>query len=245
RGRRAVSLGDLAKRGAAVAAQREEGNEDDAFAGAVVDDVVVPALGEVVLVLDGDDRHDPSTPFDLVDPDLGEADVPDLPAVAVLLDRAQALLERCLRVDPVQVVERDAVRPETAQAFLDLSPEHLGTPFPWAEPALRRYDAPLRDGRKCSTDRLLALSSGVRVGRVDDVHPGGDRLLHELHVLARVRKAIRPEPDPGHLGVAQPQHQVILADGAWTASGREQPADATTGSTRRIRGGSRPPSGVR
>jgi len=40
RGRRIVSLGDLANRGTAIGAQREVGDEHDALAGAVVDDVL-------------------------------------------------------------------------------------------------------------------------------------------------------------------------------------------------------------
>src|SRR5439155_4506264 len=201
RRRRAVSLGDLGEWAAAVAAQREEGDEHDAFVREVVDDVLVPALREVVLVLDGGDRHDLAGPLDLVDLDLGESDVPDLPAVPVLLDGVEALLERRLRVDPVQVVEGDAVRPQAAKALLDLSPQHLGTAVPGAPPALRRDNAIVRNRRESSTDRLFTLASGVCVGGVDVAHPGGDRLLHEGDVLRCIPESIRAEPDPDYLGV--------------------------------------------
>ena len=103
---RAASLGDLGKRGAPVAVEREVGNEHDALAGAVVDDVLGRALGEVVVVLHRGDRDDPTGPLDLLDPDLGEADMPDLPGVHVLLDGAEAVLQRRLRVDAMHVVER-------------------------------------------------------------------------------------------------------------------------------------------
>jgi hypothetical protein len=73
RRRGATSLGDPGKRAATVAVEGEVGNEHDVFAGAVVDDVLVPALGEVVLVLDRSDRDDLAGTLDLGNADLGEA----------------------------------------------------------------------------------------------------------------------------------------------------------------------------
>ena len=69
----------FSERRAAVAAQREERHEHDPLALAVVDDVVVPALGEVVVVLHGRDRHDPAGALDLLDAHLRDADVADRP----------------------------------------------------------------------------------------------------------------------------------------------------------------------
>jgi hypothetical protein len=60
-----VSLGDLGERTAAVAAGREVRNKNDALAGAVVDDVLVLALGEVVVVLNRGDGEDLTGPLDL------------------------------------------------------------------------------------------------------------------------------------------------------------------------------------
>jgi len=55
------------------------------------------------VVLDGRDR--PSAPrlLDDVDPDLGQPDLPDRSAIDVSPDRAEAVLERRLRIDPVEV----------------------------------------------------------------------------------------------------------------------------------------------
>ena len=102
-----MSFGDLGEGAPAVSAQREEWDEHDPLVGAVVDDVFVAPFGEVVPVLDRGDRDEGACLFDLVDVHLREADVPDLPAVAVFLDHGEALLERGLGVDSVQVVERD------------------------------------------------------------------------------------------------------------------------------------------
>src|SRR6266487_694716 len=124
--RGAVSVGNLGQLRAPHTAEREEGDEHDPFGGAVVDHLVVRALDEAVPVLNRSDRHDVAGLLDLVDTDLGEADAPDLAAVAVLLDRAEAVVERGLGIDPVQVVESDRLRPQPPQALFDLSSEHLG-----------------------------------------------------------------------------------------------------------------------
>jgi hypothetical protein len=76
--------------------EREERNERDSMLGAVVDDLLVRPLLEVVAVLDRRDRDDPAPALELFDVDLREPDVPDLPAVAVRGDRGEALLERRL-----------------------------------------------------------------------------------------------------------------------------------------------------
>src|SRR5439155_1880003 len=118
---------------------------------------------------------------DLVDRDLGDANVPDLAAVAALLDGGETLFERCLRVDPVQVVESDAVGAQSTKALLDFGEEDLRTSATAAAttPALRGHDATVGIGRESRTDRLLALPAGVAVSGVDQTHPGGDRFLHE------------------------------------------------------------------
>jgi hypothetical protein len=61
------------------------------------------------VVLHSRDRHDLASALDLLDADLGEADVPDLAGVPVFLDRGEACLQRRMRIDSMQVVERDAV----------------------------------------------------------------------------------------------------------------------------------------
>jgi hypothetical protein len=65
-----MSVGDLGERGAPVAVERKIGKEHEALAGAVVDDVVVGALGEIETILDGGDRNDLTGPLNLLDPTL-------------------------------------------------------------------------------------------------------------------------------------------------------------------------------
>src|SRR5205823_3681660 len=105
----AVCLGDRPQRRSAVAAQWKVRHEQDLLLGAVVDDLLMLALREVVTVLHGSDRHDLARSLDLLDADLGDADVPDLALLAILADCREACLERRLRIDAMEVVELDLI----------------------------------------------------------------------------------------------------------------------------------------
>jgi hypothetical protein len=54
---------------------------------------------------------------------LGQADVPDLALGYQLGQRADSVLDRSVRVDPVLVVEVDAVGPQPLQGALDCGPD--------------------------------------------------------------------------------------------------------------------------
>ena len=120
RGCRVVPLGDLCRRSTAIGSQREVGNDHDVVVGAVVEDVVVRALGEVVVVLDGANRGDLSRPLDLVHRDVRDADVLNRAALPVLIDDPETLLQRSLRIRLMEVVEVDPVGPQPTKALLDL-----------------------------------------------------------------------------------------------------------------------------
>src|SRR5919201_2483061 len=104
----------------------------------------------------------------------------------------------------MQVVERDGVGPQPAKALLDLGAERLRPPLARTVAALCRDDAFGRDRRERATDRLLAGASCVRVGGVDVTQARGDGLPDEGDVLGRVGETVRPQPDPRHLDVAEP-----------------------------------------
>ena len=158
---------------------------------------------EAVAVLDGRDRDDLAPTLDLLDADFGEADVPDLPALAVVGDRSETLLERRLGVDAVQVVEVDRLGAQAPQALLDLRAQRLRAARTGVIAAFRRDDHAVRARRERLADRRLALAVGVGVGGVDHADPGGDRLPNQLDVLRRLAEAVRPEPDPRDLRVAE------------------------------------------
>ncbi len=139
--------------------------------------------------------------------------VPYPAAVLILLDGAQALLERSLGIDTVQVVERDGVGPQPAEARLDLGPQNLRPAAARsAETSLRRDDDVLRKRGQGLADRLLALPTGVQVSGVDHLHAGFDRGLDKGDVAARRGQTIRPQPNPRHLDIRDP-HRLPLHDG--------------------------------
>src|SRR6185503_786527 len=137
------------------AVEREERHERDPLLGAVVDDFLVRPLSQVVPVLDRRDRNDLAPELELLDADLGEPDVPDLPAVAVCGDRAEALLEWSLGVDAVQVIEVDRVGAQAPQALLDLRAQRLRAAGTGRVAALRRNDQAGRARRQRFADRRL------------------------------------------------------------------------------------------
>jgi len=78
--------------------------------------------------------------------------VADPAAVAVLLDGGETLFQRCRRVDPMEVVERDAVGAQSTKALLDFGVEHLRTSVTGAaNPAFRGYHHTVRIGRERRT----------------------------------------------------------------------------------------------
>jgi hypothetical protein len=103
-----------------------------------------------------------------------------------------------------QVVEGDAVGSEPSKALLDLGPERL---WPGAGPAaLGGDDARFRDRRQRAADRLFALAAGVGVSGVEMADTGGHRRPHEIEARGGRPEAVRSEPDPRHLDVAETQH---------------------------------------
>src|SRR5450759_4420717 len=201
---RLMLLGDLGGSARSFPAEGKERDEDDTFATAIIDHRVVLALHDAVLVLDGRDRHHPTSPFDLFDRHLGDADVRDLAAVLVLLDGGKAFLDWSDGIDAVKVVELDAIGPEAAEALLDLGAQHLR--FPLARPANaalgRDHKAACGSGEGLA-DRLLALTAGIRVGRIDHLDSGGDRLFDECGVVRRVGQSVRAKADAGEVDIPE------------------------------------------
>src|ERR1700722_2017846 len=98
----------------------EPGDERDFVFGAVLDDILVLAVADVVLVLDADDFDDLASPVDLVGLDLAEAYVPNFALLLELLDGSEGLFAGDLGVDAVQLPEIDAFELEAAEAHLYL-----------------------------------------------------------------------------------------------------------------------------
>src|SRR5579859_166082 len=136
-------VGDLAR---SLPTQGKERNEDEALASAVIHLRVVLALRDAVFVLDGRDRHHLASAFDLLDGDFGDPDVFDPAGVLVLLDRAEAFLDRSLGVDAMKVVERDPIGPQPGEALFDLGAQYLRLPLARTADAALRGDHEVAPG---------------------------------------------------------------------------------------------------
>ena len=106
-GRRVVrgcDLGDRpARLGQLAGGQRELRDEADALLLAVLEDVLGLTVDEVVAVLHRGHLEDLLRRLDLLDGDLGQAEVTDLALVLELLHQPELLLARDLGVDAVQL----------------------------------------------------------------------------------------------------------------------------------------------
>src|SRR5262249_60977315 len=73
------------------------------------------AVGEIVTVLHRDDRRDALRPAQLIDADVGEADVPDLALALQFAERAHRLVKRHLRIGRMKLIDIDIGRASLAR----------------------------------------------------------------------------------------------------------------------------------
>ena len=71
-------------------------------------------------------------------PSFGQADVTDLPLLDQLAQRAHGVLDRCLRVDPMLVIQIDVIGAQALERSLDRGPDILrgAVDFPAATMAM-------------------------------------------------------------------------------------------------------------
>jgi len=123
------------------------GDESDLVRLAHAEHVPPAAVAEVESVLHGADVGHGSGDGELLERDIGDADVADLALVLKILERADRLREWDRWVGGVQLVEIDAVELEPAQRCLAGGPEMHGAAVgdPTGElAALRQAVGPLR-----------------------------------------------------------------------------------------------------
>ena len=147
--------------------------------------------------------------------------MPDLALVLELLQRADRVLVRDLRIGRVQLVEVDPVEPQPPQARLAALLEPLGArvarPLAGTGPpqaALGRDHEPVRIRVERLGDQVLAHLRAVRVGRVDQVdaelHDAPEEALGLLRIVGRA-----PDALPGDPHGAEPEavNLEVTADG--------------------------------
>src|SRR5512132_99152 len=89
--------------------EREPGEERDPLALTRLENPFGMAVGDVVSILDADDRDGLACLGHLPRVDVGEADVPDLPLLLELGERAEGFLERHQRIHRMELVEVDSL----------------------------------------------------------------------------------------------------------------------------------------
>ena len=126
----------------------------------------------------------------------------DRAGLAMLGEDREALLQRCLGVDAVQVIEIDPRAPQPPKALGYLRPQRVRLRLGGAVAALRRDQAPGRAGWEGLSDRRLTRAARVDVGGVDHVDARRHRPTHELDVLGRIGQSIGAQADARQRGLA-------------------------------------------
>ena len=110
---------------------------------ALLQHVLGRSVDDVVAVLDGDDRDDLLGALEVLESDVGQADVADLALLLELGQRADRVLDRHLRVDRVQLVEVDPLEPQPLERRLAAAARRSGRQFRSHTPGPGRSSPPL------------------------------------------------------------------------------------------------------
>jgi hypothetical protein len=154
---------------------RQPGDEDHPVLFCISEHVFAGAVGPVVAVLHACNRHDLFRLGELLDGHFGQTRVPDLALVAELAQGADLVGERDVRVDAVQLVERELVQLEPAQAEFGLLAQVFGAAE--RDPLAAQVDMAALGGDhqigrvrvQCLGQQLLVVAEVIGVGGVDEV----------------------------------------------------------------------------
>ncbi len=156
------------------------------------DDGVVGTVGEVVEVLDGGDGSHAPRRVDLLGRGFGQPEMPHLPGVDGIGQRAHLFGEGIGGIDAVQVHQVDDVAAEAAEAefhllaqVVGMSERHPGHGVGPHDPDLGGEHDVGHSGQSL-TEQPFALPECVGVGGVEQVHPGIRGLTHESREVGAV-----------------------------------------------------------
>src|SRR5690606_27982775 len=127
-------------------------------------------------ILHRDDRHDRTCALDLRDRYLGEAHVTNLAFRLKVPERSELILCRHGGIDPVQLIQVDAIDAKTAKTALAGSAQMIGPAVRRPDIGTRALEPRLRRDHEAGwirmqrpADEPLAHLGTVRIGRVDEV----------------------------------------------------------------------------
>jgi len=140
----------------AGAGQREERHERDALRTAGADHLIVdPSEIDAVPILDRDDRRYGLSLSEVMEPHVGEAQVPDQPGLTQLRQDREMLGDR-LEAMLTQIHQIEVIAAERAQVRLDLAPQLVRPRQPILGRAdLRGNDQVLRVRPQCFPDHFV------------------------------------------------------------------------------------------
>ena len=219
----------LQRRVVDVVGHRAPRDEADAVLRAVVEERLGGAVAEAEPVLHRHDVRHLLGRLQLLDGDLGEADVPDLALVLQVLELADLVLHGDVGVDAVQLEQVDPVDLELAQAQLGLLAEVRRPPD--RDPAVRPLPGQPGLGGDHQVvgvrvqrlrDELLGDVGAVGVGGVDE---GDAELAGSPEQPDRLVVVLGRTPDAGpgdpHRAEAQPDDVQVTAEPERAGGGRD------------------------
>src|SRR6185437_184676 len=127
--------------------------------------------------------------------DFGETGMPDQAFLAELVDYIELFLARHFRVDPVQLPERNLLKPKPLEAAMHLLAQLLrpAIRLPAVRsrpvmPALGRDDEAGGIGMQRFADQVLAHMRPIGLGRVDEIHAEIGQALEGADGLRPIRR---------------------------------------------------------
>src|SRR5215207_5117064 len=198
--------------------EREPGYEAHLLPLAGLQDRLRGAIGEVVAILDRDDRHDVQRDLHLPHPHVRKADVPDLALVPQLRQEPDRVLEGYFGIGPVELVEVYALHLEPLQAALARLAQVLRAPVgdpPATGPrvaALGGDDQVIRVRVQRLGDQTLGDLGAVGIGGIDEVHAQLHRPPEHAVSLLGI-PGLTPDARPGqsHGAETQTVHAQVAA----------------------------------
>src|SRR5262245_7780043 len=157
--------------------QRKPRDEYNSVLFAIIHHIVPFAIGETVSVLNGGNRNNLERTLDVLSSNVRQSHQPDLPLVSQLGQSFNRSVKRYDRIRSMQLINIDAVQPQSFEAALYRLPQMIRTGImgplirPWTIPAtFGRDHQALGVRRQCLGNQLFADVRTIGVRGIDEVN---------------------------------------------------------------------------